>query len=558
MATTPASKALAALHYAAPLATIVYFLVAKTTAACLLQHPSKHSETRWRRYPTITLALAVTVTVVAEGITTISQAFRQPQSFQSQDYVSYLLLLFATHSGLSLGLIENTRPLWHPYLGAWTVGLGLEIPIIALQGLKVPSNEYAKGRMAFCVLRAFCLLLLCLFTGFFLLKDRRRGVKLDDESEALLANGSAGTSNVGDTANGYASKSSQSPIQSLFPDESGNSSDDDDNDWGFDSDSEEPERDKELRAQQKKRLQESGSWITYLAEYKIFVPMIWPRKERKVQAWIVLVGLCIIAERFLAIMVPRQLGYLVEDLTNLAGSGIMPWSTVGCWALYAALSSRAGVPLIRELAQLPIQQYGYKAIATISFSHVMTLSMDFHNEKNSGELMRAIEQGTNLQDLVQFMFFETMPMFFDLIAAIIYVSYLFDIYMAMILIAVGVSFVWIGARVTSWSIQRRRDYNTTMRMESKVQNEAINNWQTVSHFNRGQYESERYSKTVDGFNLAQWSYYLAFDLGGGAQNAVMFLGRVAAVVLAVYRVSQGIVPVRNFVTLISYWRSIGK
>ncbi|KAK4495716.1 hypothetical protein PRZ48_012984 [Zasmidium cellare] len=556
MNTTQTSTALVALHLATPLAIIVYFIAAKITASCLLQQPSKSSGRRWRRYPAIALALAVTATVVAEGITTITQAFQQAQFSPGPDYSSYLLLLLATHSGLSLGLIENSTPIWHQYLGAWFVALALEVPIIALQGLTVPTNEYAESRMIFCVLRALCLLVLCLFTGFSILGDRRRSVKLDDESEALLAADAneASTNGTNGQPNGHTSKPARSPNDSLFS--SAEDSDDENYDWGYDSDTEDPEGDKELRAQQKKRLQESGSWISYLSEYGIFVRMVVPRKAPRVQACIVLVGICIVAERILNILVPRQLGILVEDLTNFAGTGQVPWSSLGFWILYAALGSHAGVRLIREIAQLPVQQYGYKAIATISFEHVMTLSMDFHNEKNSGELMRAIEQGTNLQDLVNFMFFDVLPMFFDLVAAFVYVSILFDVYMAMILLAVGVAYIWIGAKVTSLSIKQRRNFNTTMREESKVQNEAINNWQTVSHFNRGKYESARYSNAVDAFNFAEWRYYLAFDLGGGAQNAVMFLGRVAVTVLAVYQVTQGTVAVRNFVTLVSYLDSI--
>ncbi|KAI7187480.1 putative ABC transporter, partial [Hortaea werneckii] len=86
--------------------------------------------------------------------------------------------------------------------------------------------------------------------------------------------------------------------------------------------------------------------------------------------------------------------------------------------------------------------------------------------------------------------------------------------------------------------------------------EAINNWQTVSHFNRGAYEVNRYRNTLDDFNKAEWRYYVSFYLGGSGQSLVMLVGRLAAHALAAYRVAQGRAPIGHFVTLTAYWRTV--
>jgi ABC-type transport system involved in Fe-S cluster assembly fused permease/ATPase subunit len=147
-------------------------------------------------------------------------------------------------------------------------------------------------------------------------------------------------------------------------------------------------------------------------------------------------------------------------------------------------------------------------------------------------------------------------MFLDLLIAFVYVYTLFDVYMTIILLVVGVSYAYIGAKTTAWSIKRRRRFNNAWRNESKIQNEAINNWQTVSHFNRAAYETDKYAKSLDEFNAAEWRYYISYYVGGSLQSVVMLLGRLAAFSLAVVRVAQGRAPVGNFVTLTIYWRSI--
>ena len=109
--------------------------------------------------------------------------------------------------------------------------------------------------------------------------------------------------------------------------------------------------------------------------------------------------------------------------------GSLPWKDIGLWALYTYLNSGAGVHVIMSLAELPVEQFTYKSIGAASFQHIMHLSMNFHNEKNSGELIRSIEQGHTLQQLLEFACFRVGPMFIDLIVAFVFVYRLFDIYM---------------------------------------------------------------------------------------------------------------------------------
>lgn len=542
-------RALQVLHYISPIAVTVYFLAAKTAAACLLHHPSNQAGKISRRHSGIALLFSVLATCVAQGIYYIVQGTKKAGHWPSEDSVIYVLISIFAYSSLFLGLLENRKPIWHPYLGAWLIGFVCEVPCAVLEAL-VAGRHSAALCPALQAGRAVLLLALCVSGFYFSLHDRRisHSHKKSDETEPLLANG-----------NGHA-------VESAAPygtaNGGGSSKDDDDEDEDdeddddFDSDSEEPERDKELKAVQRKRLKESGSWLNYLKDFKIFIPMLWPSKNRFVQTCLAIVGSVLVAERFLNVLVPRQLGIITNKLTENAGTGIVPWQAVGLWMLFSWLSSQAGLSLVKSLAQLPVQQFAFKSIGTTAFRHIMSLSMDFHNEKNSGELIRAVEQGQNLQGLLEFMCFEVGPMFIDLIIAFVYVYTLFDIYMTYILLVVGLAYFWIGAKTTSWSVKQRRRFNTAWRNESKVQNEAINNWQTVSHFNRGEYECDKYGKTIDEFNGAEWSYYLAYYTGGSAQSFVMLLGRLAATSLAVYRVCQGRVSVGNFVTLTAYWRSV--
>ncbi|EMC92913.1 hypothetical protein BAUCODRAFT_266686 [Baudoinia panamericana UAMH 10762] len=539
--------ALETFEYLSPLLVTVYFLVAKTIAACILQEPMKTAGDRSRRYFAACLLLTYLAAIVSEGFTLF---VGQEGSVTTQATTVNLLTSFLVYGALTLGILENQMPLWHPYVGAFAVGFATEVLMATLQTLST-SDGTSGLRIVLHIIRTLALLVLAVVGSIYVLYKRRSRSRHLDETEPLLANGADGHVFKSSSSSGYGVDTNSSALHS-----GGDLEDDDDDISVAASDIEDAKLDKELRAQQRARLQKSGNWFNYLKDFKVFIPILWPGRDRVVQVCMAAVACVLLAERFLNVLVPRQLGILTERLAEKAGSGTIPWPALQVWLVLTWLQSGVGISLIKTLAELRIQQFAYRSIGTTAFRHIMGLSMNFHNEKSSGELIRAIEQGQNLQGMLEFVAFEVGPMLIDLTVAFVYVYTLFDVYMSLILLVVGLAYVWIGAKTTQWSLKQRRRFNNAWRNEAKVQNEAISNWQTVSHFNRGTYECERYGNSLTEFNASEWRYYLAYYVGGGGQSSIMLIGRLAATILAAYRVIQGRAKVGAFITLISYWHSV--
>lgn len=170
--------------------------------------------------------------------------------------------------------------------------------------------------------------------------------------------------------------------------------------------------------------------------------------------------------------------------------------------------------------------------------------------------MAAIGQGQHLYRLCDFLFLDVGPMVLDLAIALVYVTFLFDASISLIMILVGAGYTCIGTKSTSWAMRRRRRFNQALRNESKVQNESIGNWQTVAHFNMADHECNQYAKAVDEHNVARSRYFMVHYTGYAAQNFVLLLGQLSAALLAAYRVSRGTSPVGDFITLVTYWSTI--
>ena len=533
-----APRAEIALHYVTPIAVGLYLLVAKTIASCFLQKGTARSASQHRWRITILLSIAIHSTVAAELVSTIYHSVAQPSSAAAppQDYVVYLVLLFLVLLSLTVGLTEDARPIWRIYLGAWILTLGLEAALLALRLATTEARGlYEMIPIVSEVLRVGLLLALAVAGAWFQWSDSRRRIMLaddDEEAETLVPS---------DTDSDLDSDSDES--------EGGEA-------YGFpeDSDGEDPEEHRRLRKQQLGRLKAAGSWFNYLKSYRIFWPLLWPRGDRGIQACLAVAALAVLAERALNLLVPRQLGIIGEELA--AGDGQMPWKSIGLWILFAALRSEAGLPMVKELLQVPVRQATRQNIMTASFNHVMHLSMDFHDEKSSGELIRAIEQASELQEMLEFVLFTVAPVFVDLAVALVYVYFLFDVYMSLVVLCMGLAYLWIGARVNSLNTRLLRDYNTTLVQESKIQNEAINSWPTVSQFNQAPFECQRYAQAALAHRVAAVKYYLAWTVGGGVQSVVMTAGHLVATVLAAWRVAHGLAPVGSFITLAAYWMTI--
>jgi ABC-type transport system involved in Fe-S cluster assembly fused permease/ATPase subunit len=439
---------------------------------------------------------------------------------------------------ISVALLENAHPIWHPYVSAWILGAAFEVTLTVLQAPSasagLTSTRITLVLMCFRIL-CFCILLgNCLYIQIGIEDKQEKGS--DEERQSLLGNEQ--------TSNGNGNAMPNGAINSYGAVESAESPDD----------SEDEDRDKDIKEAQRKRLEAEGGWFGYLKSFAIFLPHLWPRNDFWGKVCVLVMAIDMIQNRFLNILVPRQIGIITTKLTQ--GQSFMDvLGDILLWLVFHYLGSFAGISLLRSAATTYIENYSYTAICDLAFGHVMDLSMDFHSNKDSGEVLRSVEQANALNEL-----FETAvdngPVFIDLAIALWYVSHLFDVYVSFLILTLTIAYVWSGAHLTEWTRPPRRVYVKKSRNEHKTIYESISNWQTVTYFNRGRYERDRYKEAIKATISSQWVYLIRSWIGWAAQSLMMTLGWGAVVFLAVWEISTGRKPIGNLVTLIMYWDTV--
>lgn len=532
-ATPPASlyPAMALLHYMHAPTVGFFFLGATAFSLCILQKPIPLSHKRRRGI--VAIAFLLLLSYVTEVLYYFSRSLADEKYTAPEPAAIRCLGSILVWGPLSYALWTSKLLRWHPYFGAFVLQFAFETTTCLIDFASLPSGD-RSGNASFVLgcIRAIASLVL-LVDSFAVTVTKHVEKSTDEENQSLLpkpANGAA-------AQNGHAGYGS---IPQTNPE---------------DTDEETPaDNDKELKEQQAKRLEEEGGWFGYLKSFSVFLPYLFPRDDWMVMGALGVRLLHMLAERALNLLTPRQLGIITNKLSR--DIGVMPWRDVGLWVLYQWIGSYAGLGFIDGIASMVISNSAYRRITLLAYEHVLGLSMDFHTSKDSGEVLKAVEQASSLNSLVEMVLFDISPILLDLVVAMWYVTHLFDAYMAFIILFMGFAYTCIGWYFTTLSQPKRRDYVEKQRTESSTVNETVHNWQTVAYFNRLIYEHERYGANIMNTIRAQYAYYFRSMGGHAAQDMLTTFGFAACCVFGMTQIVAGRKQVGDLVTLIMYWHTM--
>jgi ABC-type transport system involved in Fe-S cluster assembly fused permease/ATPase subunit len=526
------STAMDILNYAHAPTVGFYFLGAAAFAMIVLQRPEPLP--RKRQFLASVLSITLLATYLMEVsfylIRSLSSKYQAPHPAVSNCLGSILVW-----SPLSAAITKAGSVHWHPYFGAFALELVSNTVFLFSSGLGATSGIRAPdGPFIFCVFRT--LISFALVADWFSIRlGRKPELHTDEEGRSLLGGHENGTG-VAKNNVGYGAIALDADTTAE----------------GEDADEEEgKDHDKDIKEQQAKRLEEAGGWIGYLRGFAIFLPHLWPSNDRLMMLCLIVRGVNLVIVRFLNVLSPRQLGIITNKLA--AGTTVMPWTDIGLWTFYTWIKGYAGFGIVDNLADMVIRNKSHARITLMAYKHVMNLSMDFHTNKSTGEVLKAVEQASSLNVIIETLLFQVMPIVLDLGIAIWYVTHLFDTYMAFIVLFMAGVYVWFGIYFTTWNRHRRRSYVEKHRAEAQVVNETLHNWHTVFYFNRAAHEQTRYSKAIWKAIHAQYRYYFGSIGGYALQDIIMSAGFTSCCIFAISQIISGRRPVGNLVTFMMYW-----
>ena len=296
------------------------------------------------------------------------------------------------------------------------------------------------------------------------------------------------------------------------------------------------------------------TWYSYLKGFAVLLPYLWPRKSVKLQA-LALICFCIMAaQRVINVFVPIYSGKITDALSGADDKGVRaPWIVITLYILFRWLQGGQGVlSAARSILWVPVEQFAYRAISTAAFEHVHSLSAEFHTGKRTGELISALNKGSSINSFLEMVTFNVGPMIFDLVVAIVYLTYRFDVYLGLVVAIVTFLYIYVTIRLAAWRVALRRNYTNADREMEAVKNDSLHSWDTVKYFNAEEYEFDRYRKSIKLMQGFEFFVDLTLALMNTVQGTLFMVALLCVCFIEAYQVSTGYQSVGNFVTLLIY------
>lgn len=257
--------------------------------------------------------------------------------------------------------------------------------------------------------------------------------------------------------------------------------------------------------------------------------------------WRVLVALSfLIAAKLANVGVPLVLKNLVDALDLKPGDPrsalVVP---VALLLAYGAL--RVSVTLFTELREFlfyPVAARITRRVSLETFEHLLSLSLRFHLERQTGGMSRDIERGSRaIHSLLNYTIYNILPTLVEMALVISLLSAKFDGWFAAITLSALVGYVVFTVAVTEWRTHFRRAMNEQDSQANTKAVDALLNYETVKVFGNEAFEQQRYDenlKRLERASIKSQTSLSALNLG---QSLIISV----AVVLLVWRATVGVV-----------------
>lgn len=214
----------------------------------------------------------------------------------------------------------------------------------------------------------------------------------------------------------------------------------------------------------------SKSWWEYIRGYSLFFPYLWPAKSLRLQLTVVVCFVLEMLSRVVNVLVPPQVTWITNELSGEHGNQVgVPWGSICLFVFYRLLQGSNGLlGATRAALWVPVGQYSYQELSTASFEHVHGLSLDFHLSKKTGEVLSALGKGSSINNFLEQVTFQIVPMLIDLVVAVAYFLVKYDAYYALVVAIVTFVYLYITIRLAQWRAEIRREMVNFSRQEDAV------------------------------------------------------------------------------------------
>jgi len=277
-----------------------------------------------------------------------------------------------------------------------------------------------------------------------------------------------------------------------------------------------------------------------------------PRGDNKIRVRIAAAFGCLVAAKGSNMITPLLYGAAVDLVNGESGFAMSALMyLVGGYAL-----ARLGQQIFSEAKQYLFAKVAQRAVrgaALHAFRYLHRLSLQFHMDRQTGGMTRAIDRGAKgIEFLLTIAFFEVLPLFVEVAFVSIIMWHLFGGFYAGVTFATVAAYVYFTVRVTEWRIKFRREMNTADETAATRAVDSLLNYETVKYFNAEDVEAARYDKAMADYEVMAVRSRTSLSVVNIGQGTIIAFGLMAVMAMAGADIQNGNLTVGDFVVVNTY------
>ncbi|KAH8382638.1 hypothetical protein KR009_004511 [Drosophila setifemur] len=269
-------------------------------------------------------------------------------------------------------------------------------------------------------------------------------------------------------------------------------------------------------------------------------PYLWPKKDVASQLAVMVCIVLLIAGRVIKLFLPIYRKKLVDSLT--IAPIIFRWDFV---LVYVGLSFLQGGGTgtmglfnnLRSFLWIRVQQYTTREIEIELFRHLHQLSLKWHLNRKTGEVLRVMDRGTDsINNLLNYIVFSITPTILDLLVAVAFFIYAFNWWFGLIVFLTMFLYIASTIAITEWRTKYQRRMNLADNEQRARSVDSLLNFETVKYYGAENYEVDCYRAAILKYQKEEFLSMVTLNMLNTAQNLILCLGLLTGSLLCVYLV----------------------
>ncbi|XP_044741155.1 ATP-binding cassette sub-family B member 6 [Chrysoperla carnea] len=285
---------------------------------------------------------------------------------------------------------------------------------------------------------------------------------------------------------------------------------------------------------------QGSTWRNAWKKIRLLAPFVWPKKDRFLQVRVIVCFSLLIIGRALNLLVPIYSRALVDSMN--VKDAIFRWDLV---LIFVGLKFFQGggtgiqglLNNLRAFLWIRVQQYTTREIEIEMFRHLHSLSLRWHLNRKSGEVLRVMDRGTDsVNNLLSNILFNILPIFVDITIAVVFFFTTFNAWFGIIVFITMFLYILSTIGVTEWRTKFHRQMNLADNATKARAVDSLLNFETVKYYGAEAYEVNEYREAIHEYQKMEWLAIISLNILNCLQNVVVTGGLLAGSLYCVYLV----------------------